>query len=245
MQDIILQGFIKNFAEERDMSDADASVIFEAFAASTVLRRYHQYNPLDIDEILMGGGDDGGIDAAVILVNGRPTMTRDDINFFIDKLRRLDVEFVFMQAKMSSKFDSASIGTFTYGVEQFFADEPKIKFREEVENLRKLKDYIYEKSIYMEQNPNCFLYYVTTGYWKDDDYPKNRLSDGQQKLQKTNLFTKVKAIPIDADSLKTSYRNLEKGVVKTVEIVKTAVFPKIDGVTDEVLPFLWTDFRVI
>ena len=39
-------------------------------------------------------------------------------------------------------------------------------------------------------------------------------------------------MPVDAELLKTIYRELERGVVRTVELNRTAVFPRIDGVDD-------------
>ncbi len=72
MKDIVLQGFVKDFAENYSMSKKDESDVFEAFAVSTVLRKFHQSGVTDLDDFLVGGGGDGGIDAVAILVNGHP-----------------------------------------------------------------------------------------------------------------------------------------------------------------------------
>ena len=241
MKDLVLKGFVKNFADERGLSNLSDSEIFEAFAISSLLRKYHYADVPDLDEVLMGGGGDGGIDAGVILVNGRLISTDKDVQFFIDKLHRLDVEFVFIQAKTSASFEAASIGTFVYGVEQFFAQDSQIQFRDEVERLRKLKDYIYERSIEMEQNPRCYLYFVAAGTWTDASNPRARLHDGQTKLQQLSLFSQVQAEPIDAERLKTIYRELERGVIKEIEFIRTTVFPKFEGVREAYLGLLSGD----
>ena len=46
---------------------------------------------------------------------------------------------------------------------------------------------------------------------------------------------------MDAESLKATYRELERGVVKDVEFSRTAVFPRIDGVDDAYIGLLSGD----
>jgi len=151
MKDIVLQGFVKDFAEEKGLTGLEESSLFEAFAVSSVLRKFHQSETPDSEDFLTGGSGDAGIDAAAILVNGHPARTQADVDFFIDKLRRLEVEFVFIQAKTSAAFNAASIGTFVHGVNQFFAPTPNIPFRGELERLRTLKNYVYQRGITMQR----------------------------------------------------------------------------------------------
>ena len=238
MRDVVLDGFMKNFAEEEGLTGLSESSLFEAFAVSSVLRKFHQSDASDFEDFLTGGSGDAGIDAAAILVNGHPARTPEDVDFFVGKLRRLDVEFVFIQAKTSAAFNAASIGTFVHGVFQFFAPKTKTSFRDELERLKKLKDYIYQKSINMENNPRCSIYYVSAGTWQDAEEPRNRLDDGRSRLEELNLFVQVDAIPVDAERLKAIYRELKRGVVKEVEFSKIAVFPRIDGVREAYIGLL-------
>ena len=121
MNDLVLEGFVKGFAASRGFSELPEDEQFEAFATSTILRRYHQADITDIEaDVLVGGGGDGGLDAITILVNGRPTRTREDVEFFVDRLGRLDVEFVFVQAKTSTAFNAGEIGTSIFGVPRIF-----------------------------------------------------------------------------------------------------------------------------
>jgi cold shock CspA family protein len=235
MKDLVLNGFVKNFAESHAFADDTSSEVFEAFAMSAVLRKFHACDVAEFDEILVGGSTDAGIDGAVILVNGRPVKSKEDLAFFRSRLRHLDFQFVFVQAKTSSEFDSGDIGTFLYGVSQFFSNEPTVRFNAEVDALRKLKDEVYDLSIAMDQNPTCHAYYVSTGTWNDDLEPHARLDEGAERLEATHLFSQVKAVPIDAQTLKSIYRELERGVTREVELSKTAVFPSIDGVGEAYL----------
>ena len=243
MKDLVLEGFVKNFAEKRGFSHLEPDDLFEAFAASSILKKYHQTDITDMEDgILVGGSGDGGLDAIVIMVNGRPTRTEEDVQFLVENLRRLDVEFVFIQAKSSPSFNAAEIGNFTFGAKQFFAEafdsKSKIEFNTEIQQLTDLTNYVYKEGIKMQENPTCALYYVTTGKWTNAPDPSGRLLDGEDQLRELGIFSVVKAIPIDAERLKSIYRELERGVVKNIEFSKTAVFPRIDGVDDAYIGLL-------
>ena len=84
----------------------------------------------------------------------------------------------------------------------------------------------------MQDNPKCYLYYVTSGAWGGDPDQTGRLMSAEERLRQLNVFSGVRAVPVDAELLKTIYRELERGVVRTVELNRTAVFPRIDGVDD-------------
>ncbi len=246
MNDLVLEGFVKKFAEARGLTHLKPHELFEAFVAAAILRKYHQAEITDIEDgVLVGGSDDGGLDAVAILVNGRPALTETDVEFFVENLRRLDVEFVFIQAKASPGFKGSDIGTFVHGVEQFFevvlGSEPKVAFNSQVQQLVNLTRDIYDQGIRMQENPKCFLYYATTGKWVEDTNPRGRLQVGVDRLQVKDIFSSVTATPVDAELLKSVYRELERGVVKEVEFNKTAVFPRIDGVDEAYIGLLRGD----
>ena len=233
MKDLVLNGFVNNYAEGRALTGLPDSEVFESFAASCVLRKYHQSNITDIEEeVLVGGTQDGGIDAVAILVNGRPVQSEEDVEAFIEAHGRLEVEFVFIQAKTSPNFRSGDIGSFLVGVEQFFQPQPRIPFSDALKRLAKLSRSIFLRSIHMEDNPKCCLYYVTSGLWNNPAEVTGRITLGQDQIKQLNLFSSVRFIPVDSELLKTIYRELERGVTKAVEFSKTAVFPRIDGVNE-------------
>ena len=243
MDDLILRNLVSNFEEQRHLSDHPFDRLFEAFVASSLLRKYHQSDITDVeDSVLVGGGGDGGLDAIVILVNGRPVCAEEDVQFLADKLRRLDVEFVFIQAKTAPKFSAAEIGTFVFGVKQFFCavmePDAEVSFRAEIQQLVTLARHIYGKTVMMQDNPRCFLYYATTGKWGDNPEPESRLKDGVRQLEDMNIFSGVHKLAVDATLLKKTYQDLERSVVKEVEFGRATVFPKIDGVDEAYIGLL-------
>ena len=243
MKDLVLEGFVNSFATERGLSNSPESEVFEAFVASSILRKYHQSDVTGMeDDTLVGGGGDGGIDAVVILVNGRPVSTEEGVQFFFDNHGRLDVDFVFVQAKSTAGFNAADIGNFAFGVEQFFSSvsnaNVNITFNEEIQQKILLTRHIYGQSAKMREIPKCFLYYVTAGEWTESVDPRGRLDDGKTRLERLRLFSDVRVVPVDAELLKVIYRELERGVVKRVEFSKTASFPRIDRVGEAYIGLL-------
>ena len=243
MQDIILEGNINAFADSRNLSSRSLADKFEAFAAYSILRKYHQTDLPDIEDgCIVGGPGDGGIDTIAILVNGRPVMTSESIDYFIEKLHRLDVEFIFIQAKTSRRFNSADIGHFGYGVQMFFSEvlnsRSKTSSNPDVQQMVELARYIFRQSAHMQENPRCCLYYVTAGNWKTPEEPTTRIEHVTDTLQNMNVFSEVSVTPIDSDLLKQIYRGIVRAVMVNVEFSKTAVFPRISGVDDAYIGLL-------
>ena len=243
MDDLILSSLLSNFQGQRRLSGLASNRIFEAFVASSLLRKYHQSDITDVEDyVLVGGGGDAGLDAIVILVNGRPVCTEEDVQFLTEKLRRFDVEFVFMQAKTAPTFNAADIGTFAFGVKQFFSSvlEPdeEVSFRAEIQQLVTVARYIYGETVMMQENPRCFLYYATTGKWGDNAEPESRFTDGIRQLEDMKIFSSVHKLAVDAALLKKTYQDIERSVVKEVEFGRATVFPKIDGVDEAYIGLL-------
>lgn len=243
MNDLVLKGFIDSFAAFRGLDNLPDDELFEAFVASCMLRQRHQSDITGAeDDVLLGGSGDGGIDALAILVNSRLVSTEEDLQFFFDSHGRLEVEFVFFQAKSSTSFSSSDIGTFLFGVEQFFnhalLSSSNLHFRAETVQKIDLARSIYSQSIKMQQQPKCTLYFATTGKWTGSTDPQGRITDGQKRLSDRNIFSEVLVTPIDAELLKSSYRELEREVVKEVEFIRTTSFPKIDRVGEAYIGLL-------
>lgn len=144
MRDLVLHGFIEDFAKHTGFDPKDVARAFEAFAASSILRKYHHFDSADIEnDVLVGGSGDGGVDGISILINGRPIRSREDVDFFKERLGHLDVDFVFVQAKSSSEFSSSEIGHFSYGVQNFFSgDDVDRTLNDDVLDLQEVSRYV-------------------------------------------------------------------------------------------------------
>jgi hypothetical protein len=197
----------------------------------------------DIEDVSVGGGGDMAFDGVAIIVNDNLVFSKEEVDDLKAKLHRLDVNFVFIQSKTSSKFDAAEIGNFIFGVESFFSHGLPNHANESVKAMKDLADYIYKQSISFSRNPACSMYYVTTGKWEEDPHLLHRIDAGVNNLYATDLFESsgVDFIPIDGDHLKMIYKELKNKVDKQINFERHTIIPQIDGVSEAYIGILPCD----
>jgi cold shock CspA family protein len=237
MKDKLLEGYLKDFVESHKFNDLPMSEAFEHFVNRCIVAREHPEN-IEFESMKVGGSGDLAIDGIGILVNEHLVSSVEDVNFFLRTLRRLDVRFLFVQSKTSENFNLAEIGSFFYGVQSFFKKEPVNSMNARLREFRELKDYIYTKTIDMERAPTCELFYVTCGKWTGDQALKDRIHAGKMDLDATGLFSEVLFNPIDAEGLKTLYRELRRMVVREIVFDKHTILPGIDHVQEAYIGIL-------
>jgi len=237
MKEKILASYLDDFASQFGFDEVDFGRRFVHFVNHCMVSRLTS-DTYDIADINVDGQGDTGIDGLAILVDGHIVNSKGDVDFFRDQLGRLDVQFVFIQSKTSPHFTAADVGTFLFGVRSFFDEHAKIPASEEIKNLRLLKDYIYQLTIHMENPPECLLYYVTTGQWCDDPNVVARADAERKQLSDTNMFSEVVFSAIDANKLKSVYRELRHKIVREVSFEKHTILPDIDGVKEAYLGIL-------
>ncbi len=118
--DMITEGLLAEFTKEFQISNLSEDKRFEHFAGFIILKR-HYSETFDPGDIVVGDGGDLAVDALGIVVNGILINDTDRLEeLFDNNPDYLDVTFVFVQAKRSSSFDGAQLGSFGYGVSEFF-----------------------------------------------------------------------------------------------------------------------------
>ena len=231
IRDRILSAYLQKFVDQYGLAQLDEPEAFEHLAGHCVVSKHTPEN-FDPGEVVVAGPGDIGIDAVGILVNDHLVSSAEDVDHFQQTLRRLDVQFVFLQAKTSAKFDSASIGTFISGVRQFFESTVPPTANDQISTLHGVKEHIFDHSIDMDKVPTCRLYYVTTGHWQNDAAVQARIDQGTADLRATDLFFEVSFVPVDADGLKNLYRELNQKITRQVKFEKHTILPVIANVQE-------------
>ena len=225
----ILESYLGDFIKENNFDHYEISKAFELFVNYTILTKVLA-GPFDLEMTVVGGGNDTAIDGVAIILNEHLVTTKEEIDYFKNRLKRLDVRFVFVQSKTSEKFETGPLGNFLFGVRSFFEKSSSIPANEQIMNLRNLKEYIYDQSLDMNSTPVCELYYATTGTWTEDKILEGRVQAEIQILKATQLFSDVKFCWLDGETLKKYYRELRNKVVKQITFDKHTSLPSINGI---------------
>lgn len=114
--DILTESKMHAFSERNGFSGSQSD-LFELYVASIYAQRYLGNDIKLLDDIVIGGGDDDGVDIAAIVVNGDIITDPSDVVTSIEDRDDNDVRAIFIQAKTSEKFDTKLIAKFLHGIE--------------------------------------------------------------------------------------------------------------------------------
>ena len=231
MRDRIIEAYLADFVTEYGFQGRSESEVFEHFVNYCVVSKHHP-DSFDPDDVSVGGTGDLGLDGLAILVNDHIVSSNEDVDYLKKALRRLDVQFIFVQAKASQRFESSEIGTVISGVRQFFNSSLPRDANDGIRSLHRIKEHIFDSSIDMDHTPVCRIYYATTGVWNDEAPLRSRIDQGVSDLNKTNLFSAVEFIPLDAEGLKGLYRQIHHKIVREIVFEKHTILPQIAGVEE-------------
>jgi hypothetical protein len=238
--DRISESLLNEFSTEHGITALPEKDRFEHFASYITIKRHHS-ETFDTEDVVMGAGGDTGIDGLAVIVNG--SLVTDVESFeqqmgFTGNLN-LDVLFVFVQAERSASFDGAKIGTFGFGVMDFFKQSDHSLIRNErISAAADIMAAIYRRSSKFRSNPACWVYYVTTGKWVNDHDLEGRKAAVVSDLKGTGLFSRVEFQPVDAAELQKLYRQTKNAVSKEFLFANRTVVPEVPGVSEAYLGFL-------
>ena len=118
--DRITSGLLTEFCSEFSLWSVAEDKQFETFSTYVSVRRHFSESTFDPSTLITGDGGDTGIDGIAIIVNNSLVSEIDDVEELLKINGYIDATFVFVQAERTSGFDSSKIGTFGFGVREFF-----------------------------------------------------------------------------------------------------------------------------
>lgn len=236
--DRISESLLKEFCASYDLTGLPEDQQFEHFASYITIKRNYS-GTFNTGDVTTGSGGDIGIDGIAITVNGSLVIDVESLQEAVDVAGYLDVGFIFVQAERSPSFDGAKIGTFEFGVLDFFNEAPKLPRNAEVKAMAEIMNAIYQKSpMFKRGNPTCKLYYVTTGKWTGDQNLEGRRRAAIDAIRSTGIFRDVDFIPIDADGIQKLYQQTKNSIAKDLNFPNRTVIPEVPGVSEAYLGFL-------
>lgn len=237
--DRITESLINELLTTLEITSEGEAKDFEKLANYTVVS--NEYNKtFDIEAITVGAGSDTGIDGIAIVVNGQLVDSTEEVDDLLEKNNFLEIEYLFIQSKTSSSFDSSEINTFIFGVQDFFSLKPKLVRNDDIKKFAEVSNYIFQKAPKFRENPAIKLFFVTTGKWTNDTNLRAVIDSGVSSLEQFNLFETVHFTPFGARELATSYRKTKESISTTITFNNRITIPKINGVSQAyigLLPF--------
>lgn len=250
--DRITESLLSEFSKEHGLENLDQSTRFEHFASFIVVRGEHSES-FDTGDLVVGDsktsdskdGGDTGIDAIAIIANGFLISDVEELKETVEQAGYLDVTFIFIQAETSPNFESSKIGTFGFGVTDFFRDKPKLKRNERIKEAAEIMQAIYETSSkFRRGNPVCKLFYVTTGKWTGEQPLKARIESVRNDLNETGQFRDVEFIAVGADGVQKRYQQSRYAISAEFTFANRITVPDVPDVPEAYVGFLpWTEFR--
>jgi hypothetical protein len=109
-----------------------------------------------------------------------------------EEAKALKVQFIFIQAETTSGFDGSKMQNFANGVVDFFRAEPLLKRNNRVEQAAEIKNAIFQHvRKFKYGNPDCKLFYVTTGKVYQDQTLDAHITVARSNLEATGLFGEI------------------------------------------------------
>lgn len=238
MVDRIVQSYIDDFLKSQQISENDQSKQFEMFASYCVIaQQYTEW--FDLNDALTGAGGDCGIDGMAVIANGTMVTSKEEVDDLIELNNGLsDMIFIFIQSKISSGFSSSEMGTFGAGVVDFFSETPQFVRNEFIQEKSDLVNYIFSKAVHFKGKPNCFLYYVTTGKWVDDQNCVARKNMVVHDLIELGLFQEVQFFPVDVSLIQKFYRNTIDVIETEIDFSQKILLPDIPHINQSYLGYV-------
>lgn len=230
--DQITKGLLDGFIEthELNVSGSNESVNFEHFVNHSVISNVYS-SPFNFENV--SAGETQGVDGIGIIVNGNLIYSVEEIDNLIEANGYLDVDYIFIQSKTTSSFNVADIGHFFDTVKDFFSDNPLNNQTVEIRSAIELNKKIFDNTSRMKRrNPNCKLYYVTTGNWANDRSLEAKIETGKSELDSLNLFESIDFYPCGAKEIQQFYRKTQNASECTFIFDKKVPLPVDDPIRD-------------
>lgn len=229
--DRITESFVGEFADERELSKLNESDKFEAFAAYCVISELYD-EEFDVSEVIVGGSNDLGIDAACLIVNGALVSSAEEIVDLRSRNNYLQAAIIIVQAKTTSGFEGSTMTDLADNLCDMLGESPTLPMSDDVKAFKVLLDTLYaNSSAFRRRRPALTLRYVTTGTWTDDKHLVAKRNTAAERLTKLNLFD-VDIRCLGAREVQDLYRQAKNSVESSFDFPSHVNIPKMKGVSE-------------
>ena len=236
--DSVTQPLINEFSAASGIGDLPEDKKFEHFTAFGIVSSRCS-EEFDTEDLVAGDGHDLNVDSFAVKVNGRLAYDAEIVEDLLNLNGYLEVEFIIIQAKTSSKFDGAAIITLGDNlVNEIFSESRTMCANDDIKRLIEIKNCIFKHASKLKHNPSCRIYYACTGNWNDDDYLVKAIDRKRRELVDTNLFSEVSFEALGARALQSLFRATRTSISNEIKFDKLITLPSISDVSASYLGIL-------
>ena len=227
MKDWFLNSALSKFKQEFSYGTLKDTDAFERFVNHCVISHTikEELDSESVEMLSVGGQSDTGLDGIALLINNQLVTSIEDLESIVSYL---DVKFVFVQSKTSDKFDNGDVLKFLQGVVGFLADDELHPDEGRIGDIKALKKALYEKyalRLANLKNPECHMYYATTGEWKDPEPIVRSIRSYEKQLQDLSIFSEIAFHPWDAQKLRAVYQEVTNRIDATLIMEQNTPVP--------------------
>ncbi|MFT5322935.1 MAG: hypothetical protein ACI8P0_000780 [Planctomycetaceae bacterium] len=180
-------------------------------------------------------GDEFGLDGVGVLVQGENCPDADTAAAAITDKKEPIVEFLFFQAKRSSKFDYGDISKFFDGVYGYFDGGMGCE-SEQLDDLLGATDHVYKSAL--RRNPKLRCLFATTGNYESVQRIEKLIDANRSRLEDLNLFEAVDIQLLGAKELQAGYRSATNANSASFEFPKSQTLPDHQSVEQAYIGFV-------
>ncbi|MDG4833634.1 AIPR family protein [Solwaraspora sp. WMMD1047] len=232
--DIVIEGLVRQFQRDRDLTDLKLEEAFETFAGFCVLSSFYE-DEFSPDVFRTGGGNDLGIDFFGILINGELLHDEAEVRAATEQARQLDVRIVLGQAKTTAGFEGKVLSDLADNLHHLFGEAPPpYPISPDVENIRGCLRAIFANiGKFTGKLPKLHIRYITTGS-QVAKLVAEKARSAERLLSRAELFDQVDVCCVTQRELRGLYHRATQAVSVTFDMVKKLSPPTMPGVVQSV-----------
>lgn len=235
-----MERYFGKFLNEFSISGGLTDRNFEKFINYSILFPKNISN-FNLASVSTGDSGDCAIDGLAIVLNNKYISTFGELEDILESGMEFSVEIYFIQAKTSDKFDGKEMLQFGTGVLDVFKDGNSLtKVRnEKIKEKCKMIQMLLSNYDFFKPSPRCYLYYVTTGTWLDD---QNLLSDKEKimsDIKNLDIFeNNIEFYTYGSKEIRKHYELTKVQNSATFELKEKIELPYMEGVEESYLATL-------
>lgn len=232
----VIKAQVSDFSNTEDLSGRQDHEAFEIYSAYAILNGGLGESVDAVEAHLTG--NEFGIDAVAIIVQGRLVTDTTDAEVAIADIRNPEIDFYFFQSKAGTSFEYGNISKFFDAITGFFeggmnGESPQL------DDLIAAKDILYSKAV-GRRNPGLHAYYVCTGNYDKPPRIEKLIESARVQWSDMNIFDteRTNITMVGAKELQRLYRAASSAVEAIIDFPRNVVLPSHGSVEEAYLGYL-------